>query len=209
MKTSKSSRQWLAEHHSDPFVLKAREAGYRARSFFKLDELDRKYKILKPGMKVVDLGAAPGGWSQYAIKKVGRPGCLIALDILPMEPIPGVECLQGDFMDPAVLASLSQRLADQKVDVVLSDIAPNMSGIRAVDQARSMYLAELTFEFAKAHLKGKGAYVVKVFHGEGQQEFLAECRKWFTKVIIHKPEASRARSSEVYIYGQGFLSREN
>lgn len=208
MKHSKSSQAWLREHHNDVFVRRARDEGFRARSVFKLSEIDQKYHILKPGMSVVDLGAAPGGWCQYAIKRVGKKGRLIALDILPMPSIANVEFIQGDFIAPESAALLGQLLADQKLDVVLSDMAPNMSGVRFVDQARSMELVELALDFAKQHLKVGGDFLVKVFQGAGQQEFLTECRKLFSHVFIVKPEASRARSHEVYFYAQKKLANK-
>lgn len=189
----------MDEHFSDKFVKQAKSEGYRARSVFKLEQIDKKHRLLKPGMKVVDLGSAPGGWSQYVVKKVGSSGSTVAMDILDMPGIAGVEFIKGDFTDQETISTLEQMLAGEKVDVVLSDMAPNMSGNKNIDQPRSMVLVELALEFAQAHLKRGGTFCVKVFHGEGQQEYLANCRQLFEKVSVFKPEASRARSPEVYI----------
>ena len=199
-----SSARWLAEHDSDPYVLEARRLGYRSRAVFKLREIQEKDKILRPGQIVVDLGAAPGGWSQFARPLLGTKGQLFALDILPFEPIPGVECLIGDFREDAVLLQLESRVGDQMVDFVLSDMAPNLSGIDAADQAGSIHLCELALEFAKAHLRPRGGLLVKAFQGEGFDDYLKSMREVFETVSIRKPKASRARSSEVYLLARNF-----
>lgn len=199
MPTSKSSRRWLNEHFSDTYVKQAQQEGYRSRAVYKLLELQERDKIFKPGMTIVDLGAAPGGWSQIVTKLVGSKGRVIAMDILPMEPIAGVEFIQGDFSEEAVLDQLLACLGDSKVNWVISDIAPNMSGIDSVDQPKSIFLAELALDFATRVLDEKGGFVVKVFQGEGFDEFLKMVRGYFKKVAIRKPKASRGRSREVYI----------
>jgi len=204
MARSKSSGRWLDRQHRDPYVQKARKAGARSRAIFKLEELDRRDRLLKPGMIVVDLGAAPGGWSQYAAQRVGAGGRVIALDILPMDPIPGVDVLQGDFTEAAVLRELEDRLGHRPVDLVISDMAPNMTGIGITDQARSMMLAELAVEFATQHLRTGGDFLVKTFQGAGFTEFLREMRGRFGEVLSRKPPASRSESREIYLLGKGF-----
>jgi 23S rRNA (uridine2552-2'-O)-methyltransferase len=201
---SKSSGRWLQEHHSDPFVLRARAEGWRSRAVFKLEEIDRREKLLKPGMVCLDLGAAPGAWSQYARRQVGRTGRVIASDILDMEPIPGVEFVQGDFREEAVLAQLEALLPERSVDVVLSDMAPNLSGMDSVDQPRSMYLAELALDMSSRVLKPDAVALIKVFQGAGFQELLALARQRFAKTKLLKPQASRARSAELYLLAKGF-----
>jgi 23S rRNA (uridine2552-2'-O)-methyltransferase len=201
---SKSSGRWLQEHHSDPFVLRARAEGWRSRAVFKLEEIDRREKLLKPGMVCLDLGAAPGAWSQYARRQVGRTGRVIASDILEMEPVTGVEFVQGDFREEAVLEQLEALLPPRAVDVVLSDMAPNLSGMDSVDQPRSMYLAELALDMASRVLKPEGAALIKVFQGAGFQELLALVRTRFAKTKLLKPQASRARSPELYLVAKGF-----
>ncbi|HEU4593340.1 MAG TPA: 23S rRNA (uridine(2552)-2'-O)-methyltransferase RlmE [Steroidobacteraceae bacterium] len=201
---SKSSERWLREHFADPFVKKAQAEGWRSRAVFKLEEIDRKEKLLKPGMTVVDLGAAPGAWSQYARRKLGRKGRVIATDILEMPSLPGVEFVQGDFREEAVFDALLALAPAHTVDVVLSDIAPNMSGMDAIDQPRSMYLAELALDFATRVLKPNGAVLIKTFQGAGFQELVEAARKSFKKVRFAKPDASRARSSELYLLASGF-----
>lgn len=196
---SKSSRRWLREHFSDPYVKQAQQAGLRSRAVFKLQEIQERDKIFKPGMIVIDLGAAPGGWSEYTKRIIGKKGRLIALDILPMEPIEGVEFIQGDVSEEAVQQALSKSIEDVTVDWVISDIAPNISGIDSVDQARFMVLAELVLEFALHVVHIKSGLLLKVFQGEGFDAFLVEIRKYFKKVVIRKPKASRGRSREVYI----------
>lgn len=196
-----SSKRWLREHFSDPYVKQAQQAGLRSRAVYKLQEIVERDKLFKPGMTIVDLGAAPGSWSELAIKCVGKKGRVIALDILPMQPIDGVEFIQGDFSDDQVLADLLAKIGDSKVDWVISDIAPNMSGVESVDQPRSIAAAELALDFALSVIGGAsaGGFLVKVFQGQGFDEFLVEIRKHFKKVVIRKPKASRGRSREVYI----------
>ena len=189
---------WKERQQSDHYVKRARDEGYRARAAFKLMELDEKDKLLKPGQRVVDLGAAPGSWSQVARERVGDAGTVIALDILPMEPLPGVTFIEGDFREDAALAALETALDGAQVDLVLSDMAPNISGIGPSDQARSMYLAELALAFALEWLDFSGALVVKVFQGEGFDSFLNEMKQAFQVVKVRKPKASRAESREVF-----------
>ena len=199
-----SSARWIAEHEADAYVQEARRLGYRSRAVFKLKEIQEKDRILKPGQIVVDLGAAPGGWSQYARPLIGAKGQLIALDILAFDPIAGVDIIVGDFREDAVLHQLEAKVGDQSVDVVLSDMAPNLSGIDIADQAASIYLCELALEFAKAHLKARGTLLVKAFQGEGFDAYVKSMRESFETVAIRKPKASRARSSEVYLLARNF-----
>ncbi len=201
MAKSKSSRRWLAEHFDDQFVKMAQQQGLRSRAAFKLMELDEKYHLIKKGMRVVDLGSAPGSWTQVVQRILGESGQLIALDILSMDPLPGVNFIQGDFTEDEPLALLEEELSGQNADLVLSDMAPNMSGMGAVDQPRTMYLAELALDFASKWLEPGGSFVVKVFHGEGFDDFVKQTRSLFEKVQIRKPSASRPRSREVYILG--------
>lgn len=202
---SKSSSRWLKEHHEDRFVRQARAEGLRSRAVYKLMELDNRHRLFKPGMTVVDLGAAPGGWSEYAVQRVGRQGRVVAIDILPMDPIAGVSFVQGDFSEPEGLTALEGLLGEARgVDLVLSDMAPNISGIRARDQARAMYLVELALEFAVSVLKPNGCFLTKLFQGEGSDAFMRVTREHFRKVQVRKPEASRDRSREVYLLGSGF-----
>lgn len=203
MKRSKTSKQWMREHVNDVYVQRAKSEGYRSRAAYKLLEIAARDKLLKPGMVVVDLGAAPGGWSQVARAQVGARGLVLALDLLEMEPLPGVTFLQGDFREDAVVAALAAALAGRTVDLVLSDISPNISGIAMSDQARVMHVAELALEFAAKHLKHGGNLLVKVFQGSGFQEFLRQMRTQFKSVATRKPEASRGRSSELYLLGKG------
>ncbi|OOF02953.1 MULTISPECIES: 23S rRNA (uridine(2552)-2'-O)-methyltransferase RlmE [Salinivibrio] len=203
-KHSASSGRWLKEHFDDKYVHEAQKKGYRSRAIFKLEEIQQKDRILKPGMTVVDLGAAPGGWSQYAATQVGDEGQVIACDILPMDSMPGVSFLQGDFREQTVLDALIDRIQPDMVDVVMSDMAPNMSGNQAADQPRAMYLVELALDMCREVLGPKGCFVVKVFQGEGFDHYLAEVRKMFTAVKIRKPDSSRARSREVYIVATGY-----
>ena len=203
-KRSASSSRWLQEHVSDPFVQKAQKLGLRSRAAFKLDEIQDKDKLIKTGMTVVDLGSAPGSWSARAAELVGQSGCVVACDILPMDPLAGVAFLQGDFREEAVLNALLERIGGRNVDVVLSDMAPNMSGNSTVDQSRSMYLVELALEMCNNVLKKNGSFVVKGFHGEGFEPFVQQVRSVFTTVRIRKPDSSRARSSETYIVATGF-----
>ena len=203
MARSKSSHRWLKEHFDDAYVKRAQREGYRSRAVYKLDEIQQKDRIIRPGMAVVDLGAAPGGWSQYAAGLVGRKGKVVAMDILPMEPLPGVSFLQGDFREEEVLAKLLAALDGQEIDLVLSDIAPNISGMDAVDQPRAMYLAELAVDFAAQVLRPGGDLLIKLFQGEGFDELLRALRGQYEKVVIRKPKASRPRSREVYALARG------
>ncbi|MFT4196866.1 MAG: 23S rRNA (uridine(2552)-2'-O)-methyltransferase RlmE [Pseudoxanthomonas sp.] len=200
---SKSSQRWLREHFSDPYVKRAQAEGLRSRAAYKLEELIARDRLLKPGMAVVDLGAAPGGWSQYVRQALGDSGRVVAMDILEMPPLAGVEFLHGDFRDQAVSSRLDAMLAGQPVDLVLSDMAPNKSGVEAVDQPRAMYLAELAMEFADRHLKPGGAFLIKLFQGSGFDDYLRQLRRRYQRVVIRKPDASRRRSPEVYALGQG------
>jgi 23S rRNA (uridine2552-2'-O)-methyltransferase len=202
-KRSASSKRWLHEHRSDTYVKQARHEGYRSRAVYKLEELDQRDHLLRPGISMVDLGAAPGGWSQYAQRKLGDRARIVALDVLPMDPLPGVTFIQGDFRDPPVLEALEAAVGAAKVDLVLSDMAPNISGVDAADQAGTVHLAELALEFARARLKPGGAFVAKLFQGEGFDGFLKELRQNFGKVVLRKPKASRPRSREVYLVARG------
>lgn len=193
----------MNQHVNDPFVQLAKQQGYRARSAFKLLEIDAKDKLLKPGMRVVDLGATPGGWSQVAAQKIGEAGHVFALDILEMVGLPNVTFLLGDFTEAAVLAELEAQLGGQSVDLVISDMAPNISGIPLADQARSFYLAELALDFAVKHLKPGGSFLVKVFQGGDFEQYLKALRGQFKQVQIRKPDASRGQSKEVYLLGKG------
>lgn len=203
MSRSKSSQRWLKEHFSDPFVKKAQAEGMRSRAAYKLEELLERDRLLKPHMIVADLGAAPGGWSQQVRRQMGDSGRVLALDILEMPPLAGVEFLQGDFREGEVLAQFEALLGGQPVDLVLSDMAPNKSGMDAVDQPRMMHLAELAMDFADNHLKPGGAFLIKLFQGVGFDDYVREMRRRYDKVVIRKPEASRKRSPEVYALGQG------
>ena len=200
---SKSSQRWLKEHFSDPYVKKAQAEGMRSRAVYKLEELLDRDRLLKPGMVVVDLGAAPGGWSQYVRQALGETGRVFALDILDMPPLAGVEFLHGDFREDAVLARFEDMLGGQPVDLVLSDMAPNKSGVDAVDQPLAMHLSELAMDFADAHLKPGGAFLIKLLQGVGFDDYVRELRRRYEKVAIRKPDASRKRSPEVYALGQG------
>ncbi len=200
MKKHKTSKAWMHEHVTDPYVQRAKAEGWRSRAAFKLMEIDDKDRLLRPGMVVVDLGAAPGGWSQVAVERVGG-GRVLALDLLEMAPLAGVDFIQGDFREDAVLAALTLRLAGRPVDLVISDMAPNISGIAVSDQARSVHLAELALEFAVAHLKPGGHFLVKTFQGEGFDAFRKAMMAAFDKVTVRKPKSSRDRSSEVYLLG--------
>jgi 23S rRNA (uridine2552-2'-O)-methyltransferase len=204
MSRSKSSKGWLREHFDDPYVKKAQFEGRRSRALFKLDEIDKKDRLFKKGAIVVDLGAAPGGWSELAVEKVGDSGQVFALDILPMNPIAGVSFIQGDFREESVLNQLLKAMGGQRADLVLSDMAPNISGMNAVDQPRAMYLVELALDLARQVLKPGGSFLVKVFQGEGFDEYLAQVRSSFSSVKTRKPDASRARSREVYLLAKGF-----
>jgi 23S rRNA (uridine2552-2'-O)-methyltransferase len=200
---SKSSHRWLKEHFSDPFVKRAHSEGWRSRAVFKLEELLARDRLLKPGMVVVDLGAAPGGWSQMVRQRLGDAGRIVALDILPMQGIAGVEIIEGDFREDAVVQQLKTILDGVVVDLVLSDMAPNISGVESADQARAMHLAELAQDFCTSYLKPGGAFLVKLFQGRGSDEYLKSLRAGYERVSIRKPKASRARSAEVYALATG------
>jgi 23S rRNA (uridine2552-2'-O)-methyltransferase len=193
----------MREHVTDAFVKRAQSAGFRSRAAYKLLQLATRDKLLKPGTTVVDLGAAPGGWAQVAAKAVHPGGSVVALDVLDMAPIPGVAIVRGDFEEESALQALEQLLHEKRVDLVLSDMAPNMSGIPSVDQARSLALAELALEFAVKRLKPRGNFLVKAFQGSGYERFVKRMREHFDEVLVRKPEASRSRSSEVYLLGKG------
>jgi 23S rRNA (uridine2552-2'-O)-methyltransferase len=201
MKRSKTSKAWMQEHLNDAFVKQAKKDGYRARAAYKLIEIDDKDHLIKPGMAVVDLGSAPGSWSQVVAQRLKGQGKIIALDILPMVGIGGVDFIQGDFREDAVLAELEDRLNGQPIDLVISDMAPNISGIGSVDQANATYLTELAVDFSLKWLKPNGNFLVKVFIGSGFEEIVQLMRESFEKVVTRKPKASRDRSSEVYLLG--------
>ena len=207
MKRSKTSQRWLDEHEQDPFVQKARVAGYRSRAVYKLLEIDDRLKLLKPGQVVVDLGSAPGGWSQVVRQRMGSLGRVIALDILEMAPIDGVELVTGDFTEDAVFGRLLEMLGDEKVDLVISDMAPNLSGMKAVDLPRSAYLVELALDFAQKMLKPGGNLLVKAFEGEGIDTLRRQFRNDYKKYVNLKPKASRGRSREIYLAGIGKVPR--
>ncbi len=198
-KHTKSSKSWLDEHHNDPYVARSKIDGYRSRASYKLIELQQKDKLFKPGMSVVDLGAAPGGWSQILTGFVGQNGQVFALDILEMDPLSGVHFIQGDFTEDEPYEALLDMTSGKQIDWVISDMAPNMSGNKTTDQARAMHLVELAFDFAEQALTKKGNFLAKIFQGEGFDAFIQNLRQRYQKVIIRKPEASRARSSEVYV----------
>lgn len=204
MARSKSSDRWLKEHFDDVWVKKSQEDGYRSRASYKLIELDTKDRLFRPGQLVVDLGAAPGGWSQVAVERVGDKGVVIASDILPMSPIAGVDFVQGDFTEDEVFEALLELLGDRRADVVISDMAPNMSGMAAVDIPKAMGLVELALDMAKRVLRPGGIFVAKVFQGEGFEALLADMRGSFDAVVSRKPDSSRARSREIYLVGKGF-----
>jgi 23S rRNA (uridine2552-2'-O)-methyltransferase len=207
MKASKTSKQWMQEHVSDPYVQRAQKEGYRSRAAYKLMEIDERDHLIKPGMVVVDLGATPGGWCQVVAQKLGEKGRIIALDLLPLHPLPKVEFIQGDFREDAVLAQLEEMLEGRRIDLVISDMAPNISGVTSADQARAMYLAELALDFADKHLAAGGSFVVKVFQGSGFEDYMKAMRNHFAKVVARKPKASRDRSSEQYLVGLGKLEK--
>jgi len=203
MKPTRTSKAWMQEHLNDPYVKLAQKEGYRARAAYKLMEIDDKDKLIKPGMTIVDLGSAPGSWSQVAVQRLKGQGKVIALDILDMQPIGGVTFIQGDFREESVLRALEEKLNKTQVDLVIADMAPNISGIKDVDQAGAAYLTELALEFSKDWLKPSGNFLVKVFVGAGFEEILQNMRQMFDKVVTRKPKASRDRSSEVYLLGLG------
>jgi len=203
MARSKSSSRWLQEHFADPFVKRAQAEGWRSRAVYKLEELIERDRLLKPGMVVVDLGAAPGGWSQMVRARLGEKGRIFALDILPMQGIAGVDFIEGDFREESVLKTLEKHLDGAPVDLVLSDMAPNLSGVGSVDQPRAMHLAELAEEFADRHLVKGGAFLTKLFQGEGFDAYVKRLRQRYERVSMRKPKASRARSPEVYALAVG------
>ncbi len=204
MARSKSSQRWLQEYHSDDFVKLARIQNYRSRAAFKLKEIDERDQLLKPGSIVLDLGAAPGGWSQYAAQKIGASGKIVALDVLEIEPIPGVDLIQGDFREDSVVDGLLKSLAPRKLDVILSDMAPNQSGQDQIDQPKSIYLAELALEMAHRSLATGGSFLVKLFQGTGFDQYCGDVKQVFSRVVIRKPKASRPRSREVFLLAKGF-----
>lgn len=204
MTRSKSSKRWLQEHFDDIYVKKAQAEGYRSRAVYKLKEMDEKEHLIKPGMTVVDLGAAPGGWTQYVSEKMDGYGRIVALDILPMDALPDVDFIQGDFREDEILEQLMQLIPERSVDLVLSDMAPNMSGSAAVDIPRAMYLVELAFDFGSKMLKPGGALLMKVFHGTGFDDLVKQARSQFDRVVIKKPAASRSRSRETYLLAKGY-----
>lgn len=204
MARSKSSGRWLKEHFDDQYVKKSQQDGWRSRASYKLIEINDKDKIIKPGMKVVDLGAAPGGWSQVAVELVGDHGRVVASDILPMDGIAGVDFVQGDFTEDAVLENILKTIGSDKVDLVISDMAPNMSGTLSVDQPNAMYLVELALDLSRQVLRKGGFFLVKVFQGEGFDAYLKDMKTSFAKVQTRKPQASRARSREVYLLASNF-----
>ncbi len=204
MARSKSSSEWLQEHFKDKYVLQSQKEGYRSRAAYKLLQIQEKDRLIKAGMNVVDLGAAPGGWSQVARQFVGSKGKIIALDILPMDQLAQVEFIQGDFQEDRVLDELLKAVNNKPIDLVISDMAPNVTGVKAVDQPKSIYLLELAIDLADQVLKPQGSLLMKVFQGEGFQPLLAQLRQRYQKVITRKPDASRSRSSEVYLLAKGF-----
>ena len=201
---SKSSHRWLKEHFTDEYVKRAQSEGYRSRAAYKLLEIQEKDAILKPGMTVIDLGAAPGSWTQVVAQVIGKQGKIFALDLLPMEAIENVEFIQGDFQEQAILDTLLEAVKEQGINVVLSDMAPNTSGIKSADQTKSMYLAELALDFATQVLNQGGSFLVKIFQGPGFDDFWRQLKTVFSIVVIRKPKASRARSKEVYVLAKGF-----
>jgi len=203
MKKSHSSKQWLRRHVNDPYVQRSKKEGYRSRSAYKLIEIDERDKLLRPGMVLVDLGAAPGGWSQVAAKRLGPAGKVVAIDLLEVDPISGVTFIRGDFGSKKGLEAVEAALQGRRVDLVLSDMAPNMTGIPVTDQARSMALAELARDFALLHLQPDGALLIKIFQGAGYDEYLLSLRRAFRKVVVRKPDASRGESAEQYLLARG------
>jgi 23S rRNA (uridine2552-2'-O)-methyltransferase len=204
MARTKSSAGWLREHVTDPYVKQAQKDGYRSRSSYKLIQLNEKDRLIRPGMLIVDLGSAPGGWSQVAGRLVGAKGKVVATDILRMDPLPNVEFIQGDFTEQAVLEQILATLEGRQPDLVICDIAPNISGIDSADQASSMYLVELALDMTRQVLRPKGDFVAKVFQGAGSDAYLKDLRSSFEKLFIRKPDASRARSREIYVVAKGF-----
>jgi len=209
MAKSKSSKGWLKEHFDDEYVRRSQQDGYRSRAIYKLIEIDKKDHLVKPGMTVIDLGAAPGGWSEYCVKKLGKNGTMVALDILPMEPIDDVTIIQGDFREDAVFEELMAKMNNERADLVISDMAPNISGMESVDMPRAYYLCELALDLARQVLKPGGGLLVKLFQGEGFEAYNKELKSSFSKVVMRKPKASRARSREIYALATGFLGNES
>ncbi len=214
MAKSKSSKGWLKEHFDDEYVRRSQQDGYRSRAIYKLIEIDEKDRLIKPGMTIVDLGAAPGGWSEYCVKKLGKKGSIIALDILPMEPIEGVTIIEGDFREEAVFDELMAVMKNNasesaKADLVISDMAPNISGMGSVDMPRAYYLCELALDLARQTLNPGGGLLVKLFQGEGFEAYSKELKASFSKVVMRKPKASRPRSREIYALATGFLGNAN
>ncbi|WP_273527623.1 RlmE family RNA methyltransferase [Pseudomonas sp.] len=205
-KRTKSGRAWMHEHVTDPYVKRAQQDGYRSRAAYKLAEIDARDRLLRPGMTVVDLGAAPGSWCQVVVEKLKGRGRVLAIDLLPVAPLAGVESLEGDFTEPSALAWLEKNLRGSRVDLVLSDMAPNISGVAIRDQARHYELCELALDFAGQWLKPDGAFLVKVFQGPGFEDFRAQMRRVFARVLIRKPDASRDRSTEVYLIGRDLVA---
>jgi 23S rRNA (uridine2552-2'-O)-methyltransferase len=203
MKPAKTSKAWMREHLNDPYVKLAKAQGYRSRAAFKLEEISQKDGLIRPGCMLADLGSTPGGWSQFASRQGAQ---VIALDLLPMDPIPGVHFIQGDFTEQVTLDEMELALKNRRLDLVICDMAPNMSGVSSVDQARSLYLCELALEFARVWLRPEGNFLVKVFQGEGFSDYLADMRLSFNQVLSRKPKASRDRSNEVYLLGKGLKS---
>ncbi len=206
MARSKSSNRWMQEHFDDEYVKLAQAQGYRSRAVFKLKEIQEKDQLIKPGMNIVDLGAAPGGWCQYARQLIGKHNKLVALDILPMEALDNVQFIQGDFREQAILDQLYEVLAGEPIHLVMSDMAPNLSGNKSIDHPSAIYLCELALDAAKAVLAKDGCFLVKVFQGDGFEKFHRDVQQQFSKVVIRKPKASRPRSNEVYILAKGFKS---
>lgn len=204
MPRSKSSKRWLQEHFDDVYVKKSQAEGYRSRAVYKLKEVDEKEHLIRPGMTVVDLGAAPGGWTQYVAEKLDGRGIIVALDLLPIDALAGVNFIQGDFREDEVLQRLINLIPERGLDLLLSDMAPNMSGTAAIDIPRAMYLAELAFDFGNKMLKPDGAMLMKIFHGAGFDELIRLARSQFDKVAIRKPSASRSRSRETYLLAKGY-----
>jgi len=209
MAKSKSSKGWLKEHFDDEYVRRSQQDGYRSRAIYKLIEIDKKDRLIKPGMTIIDLGAAPGGWSEYCIKKLGKNGTVVALDILPMEPIDEVTIIEGDFREDAVFEELMSVMNNERADLVISDMAPNISGMESVDMPRAYHLCELALDLARQVLKPGGGLLVKLFQGEGFEAYNKELKTSFSKVVMRKPKASRARSREIYVLATGFLGNEH
>ena len=206
MSKANNSKNWIKGHVKDPFVIQAQKDGYRSRAAYKLIEIDKKYKIIKSGITAVDLGAAPGGWSQVLTKKIGLKGKVIGIDLLEVAPIKGIDFIQGDFMQEEILNEMVDKLENKPVDLVISDMAPNISGIKMVDQQKAIYLNELAFDFASKHLKQNGCFLVKSFVGKDFEEFVKDLKSCFKKVYKIKPDSSRSRSAEIFLLGYEFCS---